>query len=261
MGAIEFQGATTIAVGISANPSLTIASGQSVTLTASGGSSYSWSSGQSTIAISVSVAGTYSVTGITGSCSDTATVTVSVAAPPSITAQPVPASSVCQGASVMVMVGVSGSISGHQWLKGGNPVAGQTTATLSLGNIQVGDAGVYSLSITGPGGSTISTGFTLTVSTFAPTVIITLPNGSTVNVAGNLPTLTLPPTGNALLQVSGGVHYERVIIVERINGYEIRQVDSNTTGIFLINRLGLFTLTVQGAGGCIKTVQGIIQTL
>ena len=67
-----------------------------------------------------------------------------------------------------------------------------------------------------------------------------------------------------IFQASGGADlpgslYERVMIVDRINGYEIRQVDSNNTGIFPINRLGLFTLTVTGAGGCKRTVQWVVQ--
>ena len=49
-------------VSISAAPSLTISTGQSATLTASGGSAYRWSTGPSSPAISVSTAGTYSVT-------------------------------------------------------------------------------------------------------------------------------------------------------------------------------------------------------
>ena len=43
--------------------------------------------------------------------------------------------------------------------------------------------------------------------------------------------------------------YERVITLDRVNGFEIRQVASNTTDIFSTNRMGLFTLTVTGAGG------------
>ncbi|MBD2705867.1 immunoglobulin domain-containing protein [Spirosoma sp. BT702] len=65
-------------VSISANPSLTITQGNTTQLTASGANSYSWSSGQSSTAISVSVAGTYSVTATTGSCSSVSSVVVSV---------------------------------------------------------------------------------------------------------------------------------------------------------------------------------------
>ena len=151
-------------VTITPGPSLTISSIQTATLTASGtANSFTWSTGVNTPAISVSVSGTYSVTGTlaTNGCSATASVVLSVtSAAPIITTQPATASSVCEGASVMVSVVVSNSVTGYQWLKGGSPVAGQTGPTLSLGNVQVSDGGVYSLSVTGPGGSTTSNGFT-----------------------------------------------------------------------------------------------------
>jgi predicted outer membrane repeat protein len=264
MGAVEFQGATTLAVGVTANPSLTITQGQTATLTASDALSYSWSAGMSTTAISVSVAGPYTVTGVTGSCSGTATVTVSVtAAPPSVTAQPASASTVCVGASgaglpVLATVGVSGSVSGYQWLKGGSPVPGQTGPMLLLGNVQLSDAGVYSLSVSGPGGSTTSSNFTLTVNP-TPTATITFPNSVTVQGMG-VPIVRVPALNPPVVfQASGGTIYERVIIVDRINGYEIRQNDSNTTGIFPINRLGLFTLTVRDISGCSRTVQWVVE--
>jgi hypothetical protein len=265
MGAVEFTGATTLAVGIAANPSLNIFAGQTATLTASGANSYSWSAAQSTTAISVSVAGPYTVTGTTGSCSGTATVTLTVNTilPPTITAQPASASTVCAGATVMVTVGVSGSISGYQWLKGGSSVPGQTGPTLSLGNVQAGtpdrtDAGVYSLSLTGPTGNTTSSNFTLTVNP-TPTATITFPNS--VTVAGSPVPIVRVPALNppVVFQASGGSSYERVSIVDRINGYEIRQNDSNNTGIFPITRLGLFTLTVRDVSGCSRTVQWVVE--
>ncbi|WP_460908909.1 Ig-like domain-containing protein, partial [Spirosoma areae] len=64
-------------VSITANPSLTIAQGSSATLTASGAATYIWSSGATTPAISVTSAGTYTVTGRTSSgCSATANAVV-----------------------------------------------------------------------------------------------------------------------------------------------------------------------------------------
>ncbi|GAB3702538.1 hypothetical protein GCM10027592_32050 [Spirosoma flavus] len=63
-------------VVITANPSLTIAQGQSTMLTASGATSYAWSTGASTTSIVVNTPGQYSVTGTTGSCQGVATVTV-----------------------------------------------------------------------------------------------------------------------------------------------------------------------------------------
>ncbi len=210
------------------------------------------------------MAGTYSVTGTTNGCSGTASVVLSVtSAAPIITTQPAIASSVCEGASVIVSVVVSNSVTGYQWLKGGSPVAGQTGAMLSLGNVQAGtpdrtDAGVYSLSVTGPGGSTTSNGFTLTVNPL-PTATIIFPNS--VTVAGSpVPVVRVPSLNPPVVfQALGGNTYERLIILDQVSGYEIRQVDSNNTGIFSINRLGLFTLTVTGAGGCKRTVQWVVE--
>ncbi len=195
----------------------------------------------------------------TREASFTQSLTVVVIPPPSITAQPASTSTVCEGASVVVTVGVSGSISGYQWLKGGSPVAGQTGLTLSLGSAQAGDAGVYSLSLTGPAGTTTSNNFTLTVNP-VPVVTLTIPVGTTAQGSGGVALITLPPNTTATtFQASGGSSYERRIILDQITGFEIRQVDQNTSGIFPINRMGLFTLTVTGANGCGRTVQWVVQ--
>ncbi|GAB3713825.1 hypothetical protein GCM10027592_53330 [Spirosoma flavus] len=70
------------AVSISANPSLTITNGQSATLTASGATTYQWSTGINGNSIVVNNAGTYSVTGTVGNCSGQASVTVSQGSQP-----------------------------------------------------------------------------------------------------------------------------------------------------------------------------------
>ncbi|GAB3946495.1 hypothetical protein GCM10028805_17110 [Spirosoma harenae] len=74
--------ATLLVVSIAANPSLPIATGQSTTLTASGATTYQWSTGATTSTISVNTAGTYSVTGTTGGCSSVTSVVVSVTCTP-----------------------------------------------------------------------------------------------------------------------------------------------------------------------------------
>lgn len=79
-----------LTVSITATPSQTITSGGSVTLTASGAESYTWSTGSgqpgaSTTAIvlsNVTSATAFSVTGVTGGCSATASATVSVTSDP-----------------------------------------------------------------------------------------------------------------------------------------------------------------------------------
>jgi hypothetical protein len=44
----------------------------------------------------------------------------------------------------------------YQWLKGGNPIAGATGATLDISGIQLSDAGFYSVTVTNPIGSATS---------------------------------------------------------------------------------------------------------
>ena len=65
-------------VSIGANPGLSINAGSSSLLTASGATSYSWSTGATSSAITASTNGIYSVTGTSGGCSATASVSLSV---------------------------------------------------------------------------------------------------------------------------------------------------------------------------------------
>jgi subtilisin-like proprotein convertase family protein len=88
-----------------------------------------------------------------------------------------------------------------------------------------------------------------------PTVTLVFNNQATVMGSG-VPTITVPNGPNQQFQVLGGTNYDRKVIVERINGYEIAQRDQNTTGVFNIQQLGLFSITVTNADGCSRTVQG-----
>jgi hypothetical protein len=120
-------------------------------------------------------------------------------------------------------------------------------------------SGGYSLSVTGPGGSTTSNGFTLSVNP-VPVVTLTIPTGTTAQGSSGIALITLPANGlPTVFQAFGGNLYERLIVLDRVNGFEIRQVDTNTTGLFTINRTGLFTLKVTSAGGCSRTVQAVVQ--
>ncbi|GAB3759000.1 hypothetical protein GCM10028817_32920 [Spirosoma pomorum] len=119
-----------------------------------------------------------------------------------LTSQPPSSSNVTVGSSVSVSASFSGTVDSYQWYKDDFiPVAGQTTPTLSLVNVQLSDAGSYSLVASGRECSSVrSAAFTLSVSpavTGAPTLATpatgtttngvpvfsgTAPNGSTVRV-------------------------------------------------------------------------------
>lgn len=85
------------------------------------------------------------------------------ATPPSITTQPV-GTNVFTGADLTFTVGVAGTAPfTNQWFKGSSPVLNATNFSLTLTNVQLTDAGSYSLVITNAGGRTNSQPAVLTV--------------------------------------------------------------------------------------------------
>jgi uncharacterized repeat protein (TIGR01451 family) len=83
-------------VTIGASGPTTFCSGGSVTLTATGGGTYAWSSGETTAAITKNAAGTYTVTVTNaGGCTGTASTTITILPTPTITLGANP--SVCRG--------------------------------------------------------------------------------------------------------------------------------------------------------------------
>ncbi|GAB3936681.1 putative Ig domain-containing protein [Larkinella terrae] len=92
---------------ITATPSLTVNAGQSVTLTAGGATSYRWSTSETTPAITVTVAGPYSVTGTLGECARVTSVTLTVNVVTDVTVTNPPA--VCAPATVDLTQGIATS--------------------------------------------------------------------------------------------------------------------------------------------------------
>jgi hypothetical protein len=88
--------------------------------------------------------------------------------PPSITNQPV-SQTVQVGANAGFSVGAEGSLPLlYQWYKDGAPIADATDATLSLTDVQTGDAGAYTVSVTNVAGSVTSSAATLVVEDLPP---------------------------------------------------------------------------------------------
>jgi hypothetical protein len=82
---------------------LTLCSGSSGNLTASGANNYTWNTGSlsSSIVVNPSITTTFSVFGNNGTCSGSAAIIVTVASNPTITATVSPSNSVCNGTSIM----------------------------------------------------------------------------------------------------------------------------------------------------------------
>jgi hypothetical protein len=250
-------------VTISASPGLAVLPGSSVTLTADGASTYQWSANTDNASVATVVAsttGVYSVTGTAAGCTGTASITLIGLIPPVLSAS---SSVVCEGSTVMVS-GFTPQTVTYQWLKDGVSLgAGYQSATLTLGGLQPAQSGTYALVVTSGGASVTSTGsFRLTVQP-QPTVVLIFSGATQSLQGGNLPVITLTnpldPANLPVFQVLGGVQYERLQQVDRVNGYEIRKSQINRTGVFSIDLLGPYTITVTDANGCSRTVTGEIR--
>jgi hypothetical protein len=174
----------------------------SVTAVGTGALGYQWShnnvpiagASASTFAIDVVNqwdAGSYTVTVTNGTGSiesAPASLTVlSVFVPPSITSQPSPDKTlVTAGSPVSFTAAASGSGPlTYQWLVNGQPIPGATEATFTLPDVQLTDAGTYTVTASNPYGSATSLGAVLTVSAaaFAP-IFQYQPSATAVTVGG-----------------------------------------------------------------------------
>jgi hypothetical protein len=118
---------------------------------------------------------------------------------PTITSQPV-AQTVVVGASMAFVVVATGTAPlAYQWTKDGATLAGATSATLALTNVQSASAGRYAVTVTNATGAVTSAGAALTVSTSAsPPAITTAPSAAAV-VAGTSASFVVGASGTAPL--------------------------------------------------------------
>lgn len=156
-------------------------------------SSGSTSSSDSSSSTSSSTTATGS-TSATSSTSSTTTVTTGTA--PSITTQPVSVVANA-GATATFTVAASGTPAVHyQWLKDGFRIENATSATLTLNNVSIHDAGSYSAVVSNQSGHVVSNSAALDVNVVAGTVT-TAPQDATVN-AGATATFTVVTAGTGL---------------------------------------------------------------
>lgn len=173
----------TVTITIATSPTLavsasaTICAGQSTTLTASGATTYAWfPGGVSTATMSVSPTSTtvYTVTGTTGSCTSSKTISIFVNAVPTVTAS-VTNTTICSGTPVTVNVGGATS---YTWLPSGSGTSSVLSPVATT---------IYS--ITGSNGSCTGAVRTVTITvTTTPTVGITA--SSSAICSGQTATLT-----------------------------------------------------------------------
>lgn len=173
-----------VTVTVSPNPtvnvtasSATICAGQSSTLTATGGTTYTWLPGGQTTAsvvVTPTTNTTYTVTGSNGTCSSSKTISINITATPTVVTS-ITNTTICSGTSVVV--NATGATT-YTWL----PTGSGSTSTLSPTSTTI-------YTVTGRTGSCNSApkNFTINV-TSSPTVNVTASSASIC--AGQSTTLT-----------------------------------------------------------------------
>jgi alpha-tubulin suppressor-like RCC1 family protein len=146
--------------------------------------------------------------------------------PPVITTQP-QNQTVTAGANVTFNVTATGIPLNYQWYFNGVPLAGATSATLTLANVQSTNAGNYFVRVFNSAGSVFSTTAGLTV-LFPPTINLTSPtNGQFFNAY---------PTNLTLTATAGDVD-GNVVSVAFYNGANL--LGSNTTSPYTLTWNGV----------------------
>ena len=210
---------------ISANGLTALCSGGSVTLTAAPATTYLWSTGATTQAITVSTAGNYSVTATSNGCAATSAPTaVTLQATPSAAVTAGGATSFCQGGSVTLTAASAGS---YLWSNGANTQS-----------ITVAAGGSYSVNVSTNGCSATSTPTVVSILP-SPTAVVTN-TGSTTFCAGGSVVLNAPtaPTGSTFTYVW------------RLNGNPISGATAQT---YTASAAGVYSLVVSNNQGCTAT--------
>jgi uncharacterized repeat protein (TIGR01451 family) len=109
--------------------------------------------------------------------------TISVYVPPSITSQPTNQTTSVGGSATFSVNATGSTPLTYQWTFGGSAIAGATTSTLTLANVQSNQAGNYAVIVGNPAGSVASAVVSLTV--LLPPSISAQPTNETVIVGAN----------------------------------------------------------------------------
>ncbi len=153
--------------------------------------------------ISITEAGSYTVTVTNTLGSTNATATLTVGYPPSITVQP-QSQEVVQGSNAMFSVTAAGTGPlSYQWYFYGTVLSQSTNSTLLLADVQATNTGFYSVAVSSPYGSILSSNAPLTIELFP--IIVTQPQNQSADVGSNVTfSVTATATSAVLPVVSSG---------------------------------------------------------
>lgn len=176
--------------------------------------------------------------------------------PLAINAQPASSSVACAGTAISVPVSVSGTVSGYQWYKDSfaNPVAGQTSATLTLNNPQPSDAGSYSLVVTSTCNSLTSNGFALRINKLT----VSISPGSATVCQGQSATLTASgaSTGETLSYIWNNTFTGNPISATATGTYSVTGIDGNGCSSTASAQVTVYRPTVSISPSSVSICEG-----
>jgi gliding motility-associated-like protein len=209
-------------VTITANGPTLFCQGGSVTLTASGATSYVWSDGSITPSITTSIPGNYFVVGTNnnGCESTSATTTVTVSTIPTVSAI-TGANNVCESSSVQLTSATANGI----WTSSNNFIATVSSTGLVTGL----NAGTTTITYTVTNGACSSSVSSVMNVLNLPVVPTITPSGAT----------TMCPGGTVILFASNAANYQ--------------WSSGPQTPLITVNQSGDYTVTVTNASGCSAT--------
>ncbi|GAB3510321.1 hypothetical protein GCM10027341_48610 [Spirosoma knui] len=219
---------------------LTVCTGQSTTLTASGGTTYLWNTGDNTEAISAT-AGTYSVTVTSNGCSATAIATVIADAPVVATLTPSSGTLSCATTSLTLTAGGGSS---YSFSAGATPVGSGNMAVVDV-------AGPYSVTVAHANGCSAVASTTIE----SRTAVISISNPATAEGMVGKPF-------SQSFTASGGTSPYNYSLA---NDSRPPGLDLDNTGLLsgTLTQAGTFTLTakVSDATGCSAVSEAYVLTV
>ena len=200
------------------------------TLTASGGGTYLWganANNATTPAISVTAAGTYSVTVTAANgCTATASSVITVNQTP-------PTASVTPGSAILTCTNPAATLTASG---GGTYLWGANAGSVTTAAISVTAAGTYSVTVTAANGCTATASSVITANQTPPTAAVT-PSSAILTCTNPAATLTASGGGTYLWGANAG---------------------SVTTAAISVTAAGTYSVTVTAANGCTATASSVI---
>ena len=199
---------------------------ETISLTATGGTTYAWSSGATTEQISLTTSGLYSVT-VTdaNTCSNTAsTVITQNVTPPAVSISNTSVTSILTCSLTSINVEASGDGESYQWSGGASPNTAENTLSA---------AGTYTVTASAANGCTSTASILISEDVTPPTLSITNSTGTTE--------LTCERTSINVGVTSDGV------------SYQWSDGASPNTASNTLSAAGTYTVTATGENGCTST--------